>query len=158
MSRGIWTIFLLVAILATYIESPSFAETEKGCMTIQGFQKPAVTLCDFEMILQNGRVYLPIDKLAHALPYNILPGKGIGWNHEEKRISLFGEDYVNEPQYRFSYSSLNRSVFNIGSKEVAFRNKPVFFYKNSKPFFPLREIMEAYGAKINWKPGIVVIR
>ncbi len=141
------SLLLLLTVLVTLasVSSATFA------LTIQTAKGGQVELDEFNYLIKDGTLFVPIQRLIDLLPYEALPGKGISWNQVEKKISLQGSDIEKEWQYRFSYSYLTPTSFYKGSQSYKLAMKPFSMYKNGPLFFPVRDILAAYGYSTIWQ-------
>lgn len=83
----------------------------------------------------NNRTFMPIRKIAEAL------GAEVGWDNSTKRITISKGDTVVEfvPDEAVAY---------INGQKVELPAKP--YIKNRRTLVPLRLIIEAFKAEINW--------
>lgn len=57
-----------------------------------------------DFVIRNHHIFVNPFNIQLFLPYDPLPGKGLGWDHQTKGFSIFGLDMEKEDQYRFSIS------------------------------------------------------
>jgi hypothetical protein len=71
---------ILLALLLTL----TFASSAVLALTVQTVKGTQLELDEFNYLIKNGTIFVPIQTLISLFPYEVLPGKELSWNTEQK--------------------------------------------------------------------------